>query len=832
MMDPSVTTHGASLSCLAGTLIQTPVDAIPAEALVVGEMVMLASGTVGRISAVSHTSLSGPHLQSDSAQLPVMIRAGAIARGAPRRDLFVMPHAEIARDDWVKPLIGILDERQILQIQAANRLDIVTLSVDEAGFMVAEGLAIRAASAQSGGLAQRARTLPATIHAVIETCNRNVLSGRATDSTEPGRPVRLQIYIDGIAAGDTVADLPLDDGSAAFKAYLPGALGSRLHTLVHVQLAQSDFEIDNSPFLLSRATALPAHLPHSMMMKGPTPGFTGQLGIVTRTRIEGFAWEPSQPNTPVSLLILDNGQVIAPVLANLSRSDLLANGIGDGRHGFDLRIPGGLSPLETHVIQVVREADGAEFNGPPVVLPASGAFTELGKKAVVEAGAALSTVQETEQAVTFLLGETSRLLQQRADLDGQRESRAAFMELRRRWGPKLDALGLDPASVPGKRALVVVDHLPRTKRPYASAQLVSHVAALSALGFQVSVAPAEEMSKPAEAAQRAALGDAILCGAPFYGSAEEVLRRQAACFDVIIVFGVFEASLYLRLARRLHPKARLVFNPVHLAHLELSDRAAVEGRPELVNYSNARRYDEAVATSLADVVTTTSPFEEAAIARLVAKARVAIVPFAVPARLTQQSTVSESPGSRSGVAMLAGRGDDLDDDAAYHLVTTVMPLIWQKQPGILCYIVFADIPQWSMALSRPGVVVCARDDETGRSILDRVMLTVAPYRYHVGLNAALLESLGAGVPCLMLPAASDGIALPADLALLACADDQALADQVVALHGDGPAYERTVDQVGRFIGRTFSQDRVAEALDIAISGGLGARPIARGAAQP
>ena len=47
----------------------------------------------------------------------------------------------------------------------------------------------------------------------------------------------------------------------------------------------------------------------------------------------------------MALQILDNGLPIARVLANRSRADLADAGIGSGRHGFDVIIPGGLSPL-------------------------------------------------------------------------------------------------------------------------------------------------------------------------------------------------------------------------------------------------------------------------------------------------------------------------------------------------------------------------------------------------------------------------------------------------------------------------------------------------------
>jgi hypothetical protein len=99
----------------------------------------------------------------------------------------------------------------------------------------------------------------------------------------------------------------------------------------------------------------------------------GHLDLVTRERISGWAMG-ANPSEPVALQILDNGRPIARVLSNMYRPDLEATGHGNGRYGFDIAIPGGLSPLTRHVIQVRREADGADLVGSPRMIEASDAF--------------------------------------------------------------------------------------------------------------------------------------------------------------------------------------------------------------------------------------------------------------------------------------------------------------------------------------------------------------------------------------------------------------------------------------------------------------------------
>ncbi len=779
-----MTAPGSSLTCLAGTLIQTPVGEVPVESLVVGEMVLLASGAVGRVAAVDQAAIDGPHVTAAQAVLPMLVRAREPGRAGPVRDLYVMAPAEAAA--------GVALEG--MAIQAANRLDRVTITVDEPGFLVAAGFAVRSVPASGPAADAPAEGAEGAAGPVVETCNRALVAGHAHDPANPGQPLALRLLVDGVAAGTVLAD-------GAFSQPLPGALGSGRHTVIRLVRADGGADIAGSPFLLSRPAALPGRQTPMVTTRPAVADFVGQLGLVSRDRIEGFAWNPSQPDTPVPLLILDNGRVIGSVLANLARLDLLDNGIGDGRHGFDLRMPGSLSPLEEHVIQIVREEDGAELPGAPCVLPPSDAFAALGKRAIVDAVNALATATEVEHALAFVLAETGHLLQRRAELEGQRDVRTAYTDLRRRWGPRLGELGAVPT--PDRRVLVVVDHLPMPKAPYAGAQLVSHVAALVTLGWQVSLVAAEQVTGTAEPPP--GLEGVLLCRAPYYASAEEVLRRQAGCFDLVYVFGVTAASLYLRLARRLNPKARLAFNPGHLVHVELADRATTEARPELVGHGHARRYDEAVAIASADVTITASAFERQVIARLVPRAATVLVPYAVPAM------PAAPPVARSGLALLAGRGDELDDDAAYHFVTAVMPLVWQALPDTTCHLVFGDVPQWSHALRRPGVTISARGGEGG-DVLSRTMLTVAPYRFHAGLNGAVIESLGAGVPCLMSPAASDGLALPEDLAALACADDRTMAERAAMLLPGGEVVDLLGQAARRFVAGGHTQDQVCAAL--------------------
>ncbi len=96
------------------------------------------------------------------------------------------------------------------------------------------------------------------------------------------------------------------------------------------------------------------------MPASPASGqLEGYIDTATRGRIRGWACDQSAPGQPVRLRVIANDVVLCEVVADRYRPDLAAAGIGDGRHAFDISIPGGLPPGGEHVIRVQRVSDGA-----------------------------------------------------------------------------------------------------------------------------------------------------------------------------------------------------------------------------------------------------------------------------------------------------------------------------------------------------------------------------------------------------------------------------------------------------------------------------------------
>jgi hypothetical protein len=69
--------------------------------------------------------------------------------------------------------------------------------------------------------------------------------------------------------------------------------------------------------------------------------FEGYLDAASETEVAGWVYHGDDANTPLTVEILADGNVIATVLADVFREDLLAAGKGNGNHAFRFSMPQG-----------------------------------------------------------------------------------------------------------------------------------------------------------------------------------------------------------------------------------------------------------------------------------------------------------------------------------------------------------------------------------------------------------------------------------------------------------------------------------------------------------
>nr|WP_321985652.1 Hint domain-containing protein [uncultured Lichenicoccus sp.] len=827
---------------VTGTLIPTAIGERPVEALAIGDLLVTASGARRPVKWIGRRAYAGRFLAANPGVQPVRFRAGSLGEGLPRRDLLVSPEHAMGLDGVLVPARCLVDDRSILQEHSLQRVDYVHVELDSHDLILAEGAASETfvdndsrgmfrnvddyaehypdASVGDGvsclprleqgpalhALRRRLAgqiTAPSPMEGRLDTVDEDRITGWARNLDTPGYRIRLRVRDNGAILGEIVADsFRIDllearggDGCYAFSMPVPGGLSPALRHVITVERACDGTPLDGSG-MVREAMAMPEQ--RTLLACGSN-GMRGMLDLCSRERMRGWAYAPVS-DTPVALQITDNGIPLARVLANEPRGDLAVAGIGTGRHGFDLLIPGGLSPLARHVIDIRRERDGARLPGAPMVIEPAAAFGDGLEGAVAAAVGALAPAEQ-EQALVFLRGQAERLQQDRADRDADRGPREAARRQLRRWGGS-------PAET-ARRALVVDSAMPRPGHSGGDNAILSHIAALQRLGHVVSFVAADQMQADASALE--ATGVTVF-RLPFYALLEDVLRRQSGCFDVVYLHRGQTAARFSHLVRQYAPDARLLYSVADLGHVRLARQASLLDDPALRALSRRERSIECAAAAAADAVLTHSDAEAELLRRLVPGAQVHRIPWSMPPQLPRPAF-----GKRRGVAFIGSFGHAPNADAAVWLVQAVMPLVWRQRPRLECVLAGRAMPEAVLRLARPGVAVLGEVADLDR-VYDRVRLTVAPLRYGAGVKSKVLESFAAGLPCVMTPVAAEGIGLGADLQALVGRTPEELADRIVRLH-DSAADNRALASRGVALIRSdHDEASVDQALRAAIAG--------------
>lgn len=865
-----LTVDGTPCYC-RGTRIMTQQGEIAVEDLNIGDLLVTASGEARPLRWIGRRTYTAAMAAGDAEILPVMIRAGALAEHVPCRDLFVSPLHAMFIDGKLVPAISLVNGLSIVQAASIDSVDYFHLELETHDVILADGApsesfvddgsrsmfhniedyhrlypdaetrpAVYCAPRLEDGeeleslrerLLNRARSTgaspvglwPVSFRGHLDIVSHDVIRGWARDTLTQDR-VRLRILDNGRTIGTVDAnayrqDLHASgqgDGWYGFEFAVPGGLDPHLRHVIQVQNVVDQADVLGSPvFLDASSAAANGRGTTGILMEAPEPEILGAsqgyLDCATHKTISGWAWNPEQDMQALAVRLFANGRLLSRVVANALRPDLMASGIGTGRYGFELDIDGVLDPMQRYVIQAFVENSGRPLLGAPMVVEPANSFNEAFAGSISRVFSALASQDDRVRALEFMLAQAERVKQQMADAEAGRETRQRSQRRKRALGPVAASL-----PTPARRALVVDDRFPAPSRDAGSNALLSHIRALQALGYAISFVSTEGFGAAISGADidiLRLLGVSI-CGAPVYGTVEEVLRRQAGCFDLVYMHRISTAGAYMKLARQTMPRARILYSVADLHHLRLSRQAEAESRPELLGLSNRTRLEEFTAAWQADAVLTHSSVEADILRRSVPAARV----YETPWEHRPLQADPEIPFSdRSGIMFLGNYGHQPNEDAACWLVECVMPLVWRKDPSIRCLLVGAGMTQRVRDIAQARVEIMGHVSDLD-ALWACVRLSVAPLRYGAGVKGKVLESMAAGVPCVMTGIAAEGLALPAILREWVGDNAQDLADRIVALHGDEALFRRAGGAGAAYIVENFSADAVRDALAVAIEG--------------
>lgn len=353
-----------------------------------------------------------------------------------------------------------------------------------------------------------------------------------------------------------------------------------------------------------------------------------------------------------------------------------------------------------------------------------------------------------------------------------------------------------------QRALVIDDSVPETDKDAGSNAILQHILSLQRVGYKVSFIPADNMARidPYTA-------DLEQCGTecfyrPLYTSVDDVLEKCPTPFDVVYLHRCSNAFKYIRSIRQRLPRARILYSVADLHFLRLERQGEVQDDDALREKAEQMRHVELESMSVADCVIVHSTAEAALLKELSPGINVHVVPWTIELREKPKSTPK-----RPTLAFIGGYRHPPNVDAARWAVECIMPPLRKQLSGVELLLVGSHMPREVETLALEDVLpvgyVPSLDD-----IFSRVHLTIAPLRYGAGLKGKVLDSMAAGIPCVMTSIAAEGLNLPAELQSLVADEPNEFCQRVTMLCRDARYYRRTAKAGQAYIGANYSAQRI------------------------
>lgn len=208
---------------------------------------------------------------------------------------------------------------------------------------------------------------PPPLQGLQDATNCDRIDGFAEDITQPNNPVDVSIYhpvlshftrqlvnelIATVTAniGSDLVPATAGKGSHGFLEYLPGFIKDGSTQKIHIEFTNNNQLLSNTDRLLDT----------SACRVTPPPGpYEGYFDSANCNRVDGWAWDPNFPTTPVDVEVIVDGSRMATLPANLFGPDLLQAQKGDGNHRFVWYIPAALKDNASHNVTVRVRGESA-----------------------------------------------------------------------------------------------------------------------------------------------------------------------------------------------------------------------------------------------------------------------------------------------------------------------------------------------------------------------------------------------------------------------------------------------------------------------------------------
>ena len=329
-----------------------------------------------------------------------------------------------------------------------------------------------------------------------------------------------------------------------------------------------------------------------------------------------------------------------------------------------------------------------------------------------------------------------------------------------------------------KRALIVDVTTPRPDKDSGSIDTLQYIRMLQVLGYKVVFCPHDLLHAARYTQDLQQMGVECLYR-PQVRSLETHLEAVGRHYDLVMLERVHFAAEHIGVARRLCPRAKLLFNTVDLHYVREERQAKVEQSEVLAEAARKTKALEYALMRQADATIVISGAERDLVAREAPDVRVAAIPYV---REVVGSPLSF--GQRRDLVFIGGFLFSPNVDAAKYFVTDIWPSVRAALPDARFLVVGSNVPAEVLELGRePGVEILGYVEHLA-PVLVRCRLAVAPLRYGGGIKGKVGTSLAHGLPCVATPVAAEGMGLVHRVNAMIAADAETFAKAVIEAYGD------------------------------------------------
>ena len=166
---------------------------------------------------------------------------------------------------------------------------------------------------------------------------------------------------------------------------------------------------------------------------------------------------------------------------------------------------------------------------------------------------------------------------------------------------------------------------------------------------------------------------------------------------------------------------------------------------------------------------------------------------------------------RKDILFIGGFEHPPNVDAVLWFCREIWPLVTSKLPGIKFHIIGSKTPREILDLQSDQIIVHGFVKDVAPHFAS-CRLSIAPLRYGAGVKGKVNQSMAYGVPCVLTPAAAEGMYLKHGRDALILETPEAFANSMIKIYQDCELWKRLSDDGIKNIKENFSFEAARRAL--------------------